>query len=91
VEPGTLEALRGRFALLDVRLRPDARLWFNDYPVRQQGPERAFQTPPLKPGRNYYYVVKASWAEDGRPVEQTRRVPVHAGEHVVLDFTRPVR
>ena len=48
-----------------------------------------FQSPPLDPGRNYTYEVRARWTEDAKEVSQTRKVRVRIGQRVTVDFTRP--
>jgi uncharacterized protein (TIGR03000 family) len=89
VSPEELAAAR-RFAVVEVRLpAADAQLWFDDVLTRKRGPDRVFQTPPLEPDRSFYYIVRARWMENGRGVEQTRKVSVRAGRRSVLDFTRP--
>ncbi len=76
-------------AEIDVHLPPDATLWFDGKRTGQRGEYREFVSPPLKPGERYYYVVRARWTEDGRPVERTRKVHVRAGEQVWVDFQGP--
>jgi len=66
---------------------PDAQLWVGDTPLTQQtGTERVFQSPPLSPGSNYYYTLKARWMENGQPVERERTVNVQPGQRVMVDF-----
>jgi uncharacterized protein (TIGR03000 family) len=52
--------------------------------------ERVFVTPPLDVGSSYTYSIRARWTEDGKPVEQTRNVPVKTGAQVRVDFTSPL-
>ena len=49
----------------------------------------AFTTPPLEPGYSYSYTIRARWTENGRPVQQSRTVPVKAGGTTRVDFTSP--
>jgi uncharacterized protein (TIGR03000 family) len=73
-----------------VRLLTDARLYFEGVPMELTGPERNFVSPPLVPGRNYLYEVRAVWSDDqGHEVVQDRKVPVHAGGRVTVDFRTP--
>jgi uncharacterized protein (TIGR03000 family) len=88
VNPEELTALAG-FAVVEVRLPAAAQLWFDDVLTRKHGRDRVFRTPPLRRGRSYYYIVRARWKEEGRPIEQTRKVSVRAGRRSVLDFTQP--
>jgi uncharacterized protein (TIGR03000 family) len=52
----------------------------------QSGARRAFVSPPLAPGREYVYDVTAKWQEGGREVVRTRRITVHAGDVINLNF-----
>jgi uncharacterized protein (TIGR03000 family) len=75
---------------VNVRLPADAKLYFEGIPMEQTGPERHFVTPPLTPGRNYQYDVRAVWTDNqGREVVQDRKVPVHAGDRLTIDFLAP--
>lgn len=77
-------------ATIDVLAPPDARLWFQGQETRQQGPQRFFESPPLRPGENYSYKVKVQWiAENGETVERTRTIRVRAGAHITLDLRGP--
>jgi uncharacterized protein (TIGR03000 family) len=72
--------------LVHVNLPADAQIWFNDTATWITGPTRDFISPPVAPGRDYWYRVRASWKEGDRTVEQARTVTVHAGEAVNVDF-----
>ena len=74
-------------ASIDVRVPSEAEIWFEGARTNQTGSERAFVSPPLDPGGRYTYEFRARWFENGRAVLQTRRVPVQAGEQIVVDFT----
>ena len=63
-------------------------LWFNGTKTSVIGTKREFVTPPLPPGKDFIYEIKARWMENGRPVEQTRSVRVQANSWKVVDFTR---
>jgi uncharacterized protein (TIGR03000 family) len=77
-------------ALVEVRVpRSDATVWLEGVQTRQTGTEREFASPPLEQGRTYTYDVRARWVDNnGAMVERTQRVPIHAGERVMVDFTR---
>jgi uncharacterized protein (TIGR03000 family) len=77
-------------ALLNVRL-PDANaeLWVEGKLTQQRGTNREFSSPPLTPGKNYTYEVRARWTENGKQVERTRTVPVRANATATVDFTAP--
>jgi uncharacterized protein (TIGR03000 family) len=73
-------------ALINVQVPPDAQVWFDDVNTSQRGMERVFRSPPLQQGQDYSYEVKARWNENGKDVERTRKVRIHAGERVFVNF-----
>jgi uncharacterized protein (TIGR03000 family) len=75
-------------AEIEVRVPADAELWFNGAKTRRTGAVRVFESPPLEPGANYTYDVKARWTEDGQEVERTLRVPVAAGVRKSVTFKK---
>lgn len=80
---------RGDRALMDVHVPGNAEVWIEDVKMTQSGTNRGFESPPLTPGRAYTYRIRARWSGDNGPVEQTKEVPVRAGEQVQVDFARP--
>jgi len=51
------------------------------------GTDRSFESPPLTPGQNFTYDVKAQWRDqNGRDVIQIRQVVVSANSNVSVDF-----
>ena len=77
--------------LLNVRV-PDANaeVWFDSTKTALLGTERVFASPDLTPGKDYEYTLRARWMENGQPKDQTRKLLVHAGERVNVDFTQAV-
>jgi uncharacterized protein (TIGR03000 family) len=74
-------------ARLIVRVFPSAELTVDDDPTMLEGEVRHFLTPHLKPGKRYYYMVKASWASDaGTLITRTRKAYVEAGKTTELDM-----
>jgi uncharacterized protein (TIGR03000 family) len=75
---------------LEVKVpNPAAEVFVEGGKTRSVGLDRTFVSPKMEAGTRYTYEVMARWTQDGKEVEQTRRVPVRAGEKVVVDFTRP--
>ena len=74
-------------ATIDVKVPPDATLWFDDTQTTQTGSLRQFVTPPLDPNKNFAYDVRARWREADRDVDQKRHVTVRANEQAFVDFT----
>jgi uncharacterized protein (TIGR03000 family) len=75
-------------ALLVVRLPADAKLMIDDYVAQSTSPVRTFITPPLEPGKEFSYELKAEAIRDGHQVSATKRVVVRAGQETraILDF-----
>jgi len=83
----TTPATPNNAALIHVRVPEGARVFFGNYEMAQQtGSMRHFSSPPLEPGYDYQYQVKAQWMQNGQPMEQTRDVTVKAGTRVQVDF-----
>jgi uncharacterized protein (TIGR03000 family) len=74
--------------LLSVRVPADAEVWVDGQRTTQRGTLRQYESSDLTAGRDYTYVIRARWDEDGRPVDRTRRVTVRAGERQTVDFMR---
>jgi uncharacterized protein (TIGR03000 family) len=71
---------------MNVHVPSDARVFFDGEQTREQGEFRQFVSPALEPNENYTYEIKASWMENGRPVERTRKLQVRAGQRLNVDF-----
>ena len=52
----------------------------------QTGTNRLFTSPPLTPGTNYAYDVRAQWMDNGKPVDRTKSVAVHAGDQLDVNM-----
>jgi len=76
----------GPSAYLTIRLPADARLKVDDVDCPLTSATRAFATPSLVPGREYYYVLEAQVVREGRPITQTRRVTFRPGERITVSF-----
>lgn len=73
-------------AHISVRVPAGAQLWFDDTPTNTSGNVRQFDTPPLEPGSEYRYDVRARWKESGREVTQTQRIRFTPGAQVNVQF-----
>jgi uncharacterized protein (TIGR03000 family) len=70
-------------------ITPDqsARVWLEGQEMPfHGGQERTFISPPLQRGSNYVYTIRATWNENGREVNRERKVPVTAGQQVMVNF-----
>lgn len=65
---------------------PQATVWFDGKATQQTGSDRFFETPPLTPGGNYHYRIRATWMEDGHQVTKERTLTVNPGQFVVVNF-----
>ncbi len=73
-------------AKLVVELPADAKLYIDDLPMKTPSGLRSFNTPTLEPGQAYYYMVRAEVIRDGKPITETRRVIVRAGQTIRANF-----
>ena len=74
-------------ALLNIRVPDGARVFFgNSEASGQGGSTRQFRSPPLQPGNDYQYELRAQWMQNGQVVDRARVVTVHAGDVVNVDF-----
>ena len=84
---------RATFCLLSGAAAGHA--FFGDKGIEGQKTEQAkrveeYVSPPLTPGKQYFYEVRARWTDTaGKEVERTRSFPIVPGQPVLLDFTRP--
>jgi len=74
-------------ALINVRVPPNAEVWFDDQKTSQTGSFRSFISPPLNPDGDFVYHIRVRWTEDGRQVDKTRRIDVHAGDRLFVNLS----
>jgi uncharacterized protein (TIGR03000 family) len=73
-------------AELTIILPSDADLFVDGIQTPGSDGVRTYSSPPLKPGVNYVYTIRARWTEEGKPVDHTRKIQVKAGTRVRVDF-----
>jgi uncharacterized protein (TIGR03000 family) len=66
-----------------VSVPENAKLWVEQVLCPLTGEQRAFNTPALQPGNQYYYTLTVELAQGGR---ESRRVEVQPGRTVEVDF-----
>jgi uncharacterized protein (TIGR03000 family) len=76
-------------AAIEVRVPANAEVSFQGVAMAQRGSVRQFVSPPLAQGQDYSYEVRAHWQDNGREVNETRRVQVRAGGRSTVDFLTP--
>jgi uncharacterized protein (TIGR03000 family) len=86
VNPAVLDPV----AHIMIKVPAEAEVWFGQGKTQQTGAQREFVSPPLTPGQDYSYEIKARWTEGGKEVTQTRTIDVSAGAWKSIDFTKPV-
>jgi uncharacterized protein (TIGR03000 family) len=75
-------------ARVEVRVpAADAKVWFQGQPTKQTGKVREFESPPLTPGTEYTYRIRATWLSGGKEVTRNETVTIHSGARVQVDFT----
>lgn len=76
-------------AHFEVFVPCNAEVWLEGRKTDQTGEVRSFVSPPLTPGEDYVYTIKARWQEGGKDVEQVQKVVVHAGSRHNVRFPSP--
>jgi len=86
---GAYVPARDNEARLRVVVPADAKVWVDGKATQQTGAVRSFESPPLTPGKQYSYDIKAQWRDsNGKEVTRSRRVDVRANAAVDVDFAR---
>jgi uncharacterized protein (TIGR03000 family) len=75
-----------RTVSIDVRVPPDAEIWFEGNKTQSTGMFREFVSPQLEPGQDYVYQMRARWTDNGQEVNKTRELRVRAGDQLSLDL-----
>ncbi len=73
-------------ARITVRLPAEAILTIDGTPGTQRGTSRLFESPPLEPGYDYSYTLKAEVVRAGRPVRVEKKVTFRAGATITVDL-----
>jgi uncharacterized protein (TIGR03000 family) len=86
---GAMAQSQENAAHIRVIVPADAKIWFGNSATQQTGGMRFFYSPPLTPGKDYSYDVKAQWKdENGKEVTRTRHVDVRANAGFTVDFNQ---
>jgi uncharacterized protein (TIGR03000 family) len=72
--------------LIHLRVPPEAEVWFDGTQTQSTGMERDYISPPLQPGQDYVYQMRARWMQNGQEVVKTRDLRVRAGDEMAVDF-----
>lgn len=79
----------GASAHITVTVPANATVWFDGAATTFTGTERQYITPPLSPGRQYTFWVRARWTERREDMNQLQPVEVTAGSIVYVRFPTP--
>jgi uncharacterized protein (TIGR03000 family) len=77
-------------ARIIVHVPADAKLTVDGIECPLASDTRAFDTPKLQPGQQFYYTVQAEVVRDGKSVAETKRVIFEAGAKIDVEFRLPV-
>lgn len=78
-------------AMIKVHVPNNAEVWLSGEKQHQPGTVRKYMTKPLEDDKSYTAEVRAKWKEDGLEVNQTRKVELHPGDRVTVDFMKQSR
>jgi len=76
-------------AKIVVQMPAGAKLSINQKACQGSSSTRTFVSPPLEPGKDYYYTFKAEVVRDSETVTATQRVAVRAGEEKQVRLELP--
>jgi len=76
-------------ATIRVSLPPDAKLFVEDILTNSTSNSRQFVSPPLEPGKVFYYTLKGQMVRNGQALTTTQRVPVRAGQETEVSLELP--
>jgi uncharacterized protein (TIGR03000 family) len=85
------ETAAGEPARVNVLVPSEATLTIQGQRMTQTGSYREFVSPPLVPGQDYTYTLRATWNENGREASAERAVHVAAGSRIDVDLTTAPR
>jgi uncharacterized protein (TIGR03000 family) len=74
-------------ATIVVHLPEDARLFVDGKLTHSRSGRRRFSTPPLEPGRDFHYTLRAQAERDGRPATISKEVTVRAGKTTTVTLS----
>jgi len=77
-------------ARIIVHVPADAKLTVDGVECPLASATRAFDTPRLQPGQQYYYTVTAEVTRDGKARTESKRIIFEAGSKIDVDFNLPV-
>ena len=77
-------------ANLKFKVPADTKIYVDGKLAPGSGPERSFYTPPLEPGKKFFYEVKAELTVNGKTLTEEKKVIVEAGASLTEEFPKLV-
>jgi uncharacterized protein (TIGR03000 family) len=73
-------------ATVAVNIPAGAAFTLNNHEIYVPAVDPVFYTPPLEPGKDFFYECKVTVSRDGKNVTKAKRVRVRAGEIVQINY-----
>jgi uncharacterized protein (TIGR03000 family) len=70
-----------------VNLPAEAQLFVDDQPTKSTTARRVLESPRLKPGNSYSYLLRAEIQREDRKYQQVKKVNVRAGQTTAVTFS----
>jgi uncharacterized protein (TIGR03000 family) len=86
-KPAYAAAQPAKTATVVVDLPADAKMYVFDKALPGSSARRAFKTPALEAGYQYYYEIRVEVVRDGKTYSETKRLGVRVGETAQVEFT----
>jgi uncharacterized protein (TIGR03000 family) len=84
---GAPKADTAKSAQLIIEKPADAKIYVDNLPVKSDGVTLNFATPALDPVQAYFYMVRVEMTRDGKPLSESRKVIVRAGQTIQETFS----
>ena len=91
-KPATAPGKEKAAGIIVVQVPENATIWIGDQKMTQTGTKRSFQSPPLEPGKNYFYTLKIARPNStaGQPdTVSEHEVGVAPGQTTEVNFLKP--
>jgi uncharacterized protein (TIGR03000 family) len=87
---GDSDSLAPAPALIIVTLPADAKLAIEGQATSTTSSVRSFESPVLRPGKDFHYQLEAKFVRDGQTVTVSKRIAVRAGQETRVELNAPV-
>lgn len=90
-KPLTFGTETSRTASITVEVPAEAKVYIDSNLMKSTATRRTFTTPALEPNQDYYYWVRVVAEENGKTVEEAKKVIVRAGERAEPAFAFTIK